>query len=134
MDGTILALDVGEARIGMALVHPIARLPQPHGALPNNSEIFDRLHEICTTEGVVRIVVGLPRGMQGQETAQTAAVRSFGDQLSTRLSLPIVWQDEAVTSVKAEAELKARRKPYQKEDVDALAAVYILEDYIHESV
>jgi RNase H-fold protein (predicted Holliday junction resolvase) len=54
--------------------------------------------------------------------------------LGQKLPLPISWQDEAVTSVRAEEELRARGKPYVREDIDALAATYILEDYLHEHV
>ena len=43
-------------------------------------------------------------------------------------------QDEALTSVKAEEELKDRKSPYEKGDIDSLAATYILQDYIEENV
>lgn len=131
-NGTILALDVGGARIGVALADGVARLAKPAGALPHDDHIFTQLRELCTREQVQRIVVGLPRGLDGQETAQTAQVRAFAAALSQHIALPLSWQDEAVTSVQAEAELRGRGKPYAKGDIDALAATYILEDYLHE--
>lgn len=130
-DGSILALDVGASRIGLAVASGAARLPHPAGFLPNDGSVLAALQEVCRREQVRTIVVGLPRGLDGQETQQTAVIRSFTEQLRAVIPLPVVWQDEAVTSAQAEAELRARGKPYGKGDIDALAATYILEDYLH---
>lgn len=131
---TLLALDIGEARVGVALANTLARIAHPSGALPRTEHIFDDIAALCRREQVDTLVLGLPRGMQGQDTPQTAAARAFGEMLAVRISLPQVWQDEAVTSVRAEAELQQRKKPYTKGDIDALAATYILEDYLHAAV
>ena len=131
--GTILALDVGAARIGLALASHVARLARPYGALAHGDDVLDRLREICDKERVSQVVIGLPRGMSGQATQQTATVESFGQRLES-LGLPVHWQDEAVTSVRAEEELRSRGKSYTKGDIDALAATYILEDYLHENL
>lgn len=131
--GTILALDVGAARIGLAIASYEARLASPYGALAHGDDVLARLREVCDKEHVSQLVVGLPRGMSGQATQQTATVQSFGRQLES-LDLPVHWQDEAVTSVRAEEELRSRGKPYAKGDIDALAATYILEDYLHENL
>lgn len=128
-DGSILALDVGAARIGLSLASTISRLARPAGALTNDEAVLQNLRNLCQHENVTHIVVGLPRGLGGQETRQTAEVRRFAEKLA-ELKIPISWQDEAVTSAQAEAELQARRKPYTKSDIDALAATYILEDYL----
>jgi putative Holliday junction resolvase len=85
-----------------------------------------------TEQGAVGLVIGLPRGLDGQETAQTRAVREFAEQLKPAVQLPYYWQDEAVTSRQAEEELKSRGKPYQKGDIDALSATYILEDFLRD--
>jgi putative holliday junction resolvase len=69
--------------------------------------------------------------MDGQETQQTRDTERFVSLLRDKTGLTVHMQDEALTSQKAEAELQARHKPYQKGDVDALAATYILEDYLH---
>ena len=132
--GTILALDVGSARIGMARASMAVRLAAPAGTLQHTGDVTDQLKAWCAKERVSQLVIGLPRGMDGQETAQTASVQEFGDKIGRELNLPIHWQDEAVTSIRAEEELQRRGKPYRKEDIDALAATYILEDYLHESV
>lgn len=129
-EGTILALDVGAARIGLALASRAARLASPYKTIANTPDSIAQLRAICEQEDVREIVIGLPRGMSGQETAQTAAVREYGEQLAPALPLPVHWQDETLTSVKAEEELENRGRPYQKADIDALAATYILEDYL----
>ncbi len=133
-DGTILALDVGSARIGLATASAATRLASPMGALHNTETAMRDLKDICSKEHVTQLVIGLPRNMAGQDTGQTAFVRDFGEQVERVLGLPMHWQDEAVTSVRAEEELRSRSKPYSKEDIDALAATYILEDYLHENV
>lgn len=130
----LLALDVGEKRIGVALAHPVARIAQPYATLENSAAIFSELQAIIEREGVQQVVVGLPRGLNGQETAQTAAVQAFGQQLISHLkNVTIVWQDEALTSRKAEAELSRRKGQWNKSEIDALAASYILEDYLLEN-
>lgn len=133
-DGTILALDVGAARIGLALASRVARLASPYRTIAMSPSAIAELHTISVQERVTQLVIGLPRGMQGQDTPQTIAVQEFAKQVTATLQLPVAWQDEAVTSVRAEAELKARGKPYEKGDIDALAATYILEDYLHENL
>lgn len=133
-EGKILALDIGAARIGLALADARIRLAQPSGIVRNDAHAAAELQALCVREGVVQLVAGLPRGMDGQETRQTDTVRVVGTQLSRTLGLPLAWQDEAATSLQAEAELQARGKPYAKADIDALAATYILEDYLNEHV
>jgi len=127
-----MSLDVGAQRIGVAQANVIARIAHPFDTLQHTDTIFDDITALLRKEQAIALVVGLPRGLSGQETAQTKYVEDFVDQLRPHLSLPIFWQDEAVTSQKAEAELQGRKKPYQKGDIDALAAAYILEDYLRE--
>ncbi|CAN5405160.1 Holliday junction resolvase RuvX [soil metagenome] len=127
----ILALDVGTVRIGVARASSLVRLPEPLVTLANNNDIWPTLRELCDQHNVGTLVVGLPRGLEGQDTAQTEAIRDFVEQLGQEVKLPIVLQDEAVTSVQAEQELTQRGKPFSKGDIDALAATYILEDYLN---
>lgn len=131
---TLLALDIGEARIGVALANTVARIAHPVGVVQRSGEVTNEMAALCKREHVDKVILGLPRGLQGQDTPQTQAVRVFGDELMRQLGLPYAWQDEAATSVQAEAELRHRKKPYTKGDIDALAATYILEDYLHETV
>jgi len=128
----ILALDVGDKRIGVAIANISVRFASPLTTITNDEMVWQQLTEIIETNDVGAIVVGLPRGLDGQETAQTHKAEVFMQQLRAHLGLPVHPQDEAATSVKAEEELAARGKPYAKGEVDALAATYILEDYLNE--
>lgn len=127
---SVLALDVGEQRVGVAVASLAARLPRPLVTLKQGEDFLMKLNDIIKAENVEALVVGLPRGLDGQTTAQTRAVESFTNELREHCQLPVHFQDEAVTSKQAEAELEARRKPYARGDIDALAATYILEDFL----
>jgi putative holliday junction resolvase len=129
---SVIALDVGAARIGVAVASLASRLPQPLKTIPHNDGVMEALSALCQEQNAVAIVVGLPRGLDGQHTAQTLAVELFASDLEKQLDIPLYWQDEAVTSAQAEAELLARKKPYSKGDIDALAATYILEDFMQD--
>jgi putative holliday junction resolvase len=132
--GSIMALDVGERRIGVALAGVVARLPRPLVTLTHDANIWSGLEALIEREAVSIVVVGLPRNLQGDDTLQTAFSRQFAAELAKRITVPVHLQDEALTSHKAEAELRRHGKPYTKGDIDALAATYILEDYLAQGV
>lgn len=125
-----LGLDVGEKRIGVAVASGFARLARPLAALKRSDSTLDDIAKLAEQEDIGTVVIGLPRGMESQETEQTRITEEFISQLRQRLSIVIVTQDEALTSRLAETELNKRGKPYEKGDVDSLAATYILEDYL----
>jgi len=131
-DGTILALDVGSKRIGLALASYAARIASPYKTIINDDEVWQQLRAICESEAVTQLVVGLPRGLDGQSTAQTQYAQDFATKLAAEVDLPVSLIDEAVTSRQAEAELVSRGRNFSKGDIDALAAVYMLEDYMSE--
>jgi len=126
----VLGLDVGERRVGIAVASLESKLPRPLTTLQRGEAFYDELRAIIETEAVVRLIVGLPRNLSGEATAQTQTTQAFVTELQSRIALPVELQDEALTSKQAEAELRARGKTYGKEDIDALAATYLLEDYL----
>jgi putative Holliday junction resolvase len=128
----IICLDVGSKRIGVAIATLAARLPRPLTTLQNDEAFMTHVQQIIAEQAVQAIVVGLPRGLSGQETAQTAIVQQFAADLGAAVQLPIHYQDEALTSVAAETELEERGGTYIKGDIDALAATYILQDYLDD--
>ncbi len=131
MPSNVLALDVGHKRVGVALARADVRVPVVLPTLDRQTDDFwQRLDTIIHGETVGLIVIGLPRGLDGQETTQTESARTFGRELSDKSGIPIHWQDEALTSVKAEAILDAGGKPYTKAHVDGVAASLILADYL----
>lgn len=126
---SVLALDVGSRRVGIAIASFEARLPRPLTTLLQGDKFFDELKTLVVDESVTDLVVGLPRGLEGQSTDQTVAIANFAKELKQHFELPVHFQDEAVTSRQAESELQSRGKDYVKTDIDALAATYILEDW-----
>jgi putative Holliday junction resolvase len=129
----ILALDVGDRRIGVATANSVARIASPLTTLLRNDQTPADIARLIQREGVTALVVGLPRNLSGSHTPQTVAVEQFAATLQNVITVPLYWQDEALTSRKAEAELEARGKPYQKGDIDALSATYILEDFLRDN-
>jgi putative Holliday junction resolvase len=125
--GKYLGIDYGSARIGLATADTDAKLASPLKAVGAHE-----LAAILASEGPFEaVIVGLPRGLDGQETAQTLAVRRFTDDiLGDRHGIEPVFQDEAGTSGVAEDHLKESGRKYSKGDIDAEAAAIILQDYL----
>jgi putative Holliday junction resolvase len=125
---SVLALDFGEKRVGLATANVIVRFASPLTTLTNNDQLFGNIEAVIKAENIIHLVVGYPRNMNGDATKQTGLAEEFAEKLRAEFALPVDLQDESLTSVKAEEELKDRS--YSKAEVDALAASYILEDWL----
>ena len=123
-----LGLDIGEKRIGVARVNMIARIPEPLVALANDDTFQSKLQQIIAEYEPDALIVGLPRNLNGEETPQTNYVKAFSQQNLTQYNVPILFQDETLSSVEAKTRLGGNLQP--KGLVDAQAAAIILEDYI----
>ncbi len=128
---TLMALDVGAARIGVALADTDVRIAIPFGTVEVDGNELKEVAYIVARESIDTIVVGYPRNQSGEATQQTAYVETFAEQL-TDMASNIVFQDESLTSVLAEQRLKDRGGSYTKGDIDAEAAVIILQDYVEQ--
>ncbi len=126
----IMALDYGDARIGVALADEQIKIAIAYGAIENNEDLFKELLKLALDNNIVKIVVGYPRNQSGEATEQTHKVEQFVEQLREFYDGKIEFQDESLTSVLAEQRLKSYKKPYSKADIDAHAATIILEDYL----
>ena len=126
----LLALDIGDKRVGVALASFNNKLPRPLVTLNNDLTLVSELQKIIEKYRVNTVIAGLPRSLNGDDSEQTKKVRQIIDNLSQDLGLPIITQDEALSSVRAEEELKSRGKMFAKMEIDKLAATFILEDYI----
>lgn len=124
----ILGLDIGKKRIGVARVNMVAKLPQPIGTIANDASFLGILGDLIKTYEIDTIVVGLPRSLDGNETDQSKYTRDFARNM-TEFNLPVIFQDETLSSVEAESRLSGRRA-YEKSKIDAMAAAVILEDYL----
>lgn len=127
----LLALDVGEKRIGVAQADATIPIAVPYGAIEVDGNEIQQVYELVVRNNIGTIVVGYPRNQQGEPTAQTQYVEAFVARLDDSPAR-IVYQDESLTSVIATQRLEAQKKPYSKADVDALAACLILEDYMEQ--
>ena len=125
-----IGLDVGSRRIGVALSREGVRLASPLTTLQVDGTEIDRICELVVAHQAACIVIGYPRNQSGDPTAQSRDVEEFATRLEARVSVPLHFQDESLTSVLAEDQLKAQKKQYRKEDIDARAAALILQDYI----
>lgn len=125
----IMALDVGEKRIGIALADGRVRIAVPLATIEVDGKELDRIAQIAKDEQATRLVVGYPRNQSGEPTRQTHYVTEFARRLET-IGLPIDFQDESLTSVQAEARLEAQGKPYKRAEIDSMAASIFLQDYL----
>jgi putative Holliday junction resolvase len=133
MGNNYLALDVGDRRVGLSVARSDVRFAIPKGAIDRSVEdVWAVLLKLIEDEDIGTVVMGLPRGLDGQETAQTAITREFAADFEARLGILVQFQDEAGTSRQAEDALRARKVSYTKSDIDALAATTILTDYLSE--
>lgn len=131
MSQSVIAIDYGNKRVGIARASVVARLPETLVTLENNSNLMSSIQNIIDKEDVSVVVVGLPRSLEGSDTEQTKKTRNFIEQLR-ELAVEVVEQDEAVTSEHALSELQQSKNKFVKSDVDQLAALYILEDYFSD--
>lgn len=125
---TLLALDVGDRRVGLALGDTVVRIAVPFGYLERGETIIRDITQIILEHHVETVVVGYPRNQSGEPTQQTAAVEAFAKELAEiDIDAELVFQDESLTSVEAERRL-GRVK--DKGEIDAEAASIILQDYL----
>ena len=133
----LLALDVGEKRIGLASGVAELRTALPAGVLRRTRLALDvrAVLEAARQRQADAIVVGIPYRPGGEESLQTKQVRGFIRALRKETSLPVHGVDEAFTSVEAEGLLRdAGLEPSRNRGaVDEAAAVLILRRYLSES-
>lgn len=131
MTKQLLALDVGEKRIGVAVADASIGIAVAYETIEVDGTEIEQIVRLLIDENIDTIVVGYPRNQSGEATTQTEYVEQFAKRLEPiDIDAEIVFQDESLTSVRAEELLKQQKRPYQKGDIDALAASLILQDYL----
>lgn len=126
---TIVCLDVGEKRIGVAVGDSVIRIAVPFETIDVDGNEIETIAEIFIKEKADVLVIGYPRNQAGEPTAQSKFVEEFSAKLSD-IASNIVFQDESLSSVLAEQQLVEYGRPYSKADIDAQAAAIILQDYL----
>lgn len=136
--GTLLALDFGLRRIGIASGSTITQTASPLQTIDaaDGEPDWIALDSLLEEWKPAILIVGLPYNTDGSESDMTARSRRFAAQLEERYGLQVSLADERYTSAEAESILKqqrqsgARNKRIRKEDVDSLAAALIAESWM----
>ena len=129
-----LAMDVGAKRIGLAVSDPLGITAQGLGVLPrkDRSKVLAQLLEVARKWQVQRVVVGLPRHMDGRLGDAAPEILKLAGDLGEALGVRVVTWDERLTTVEAErvllqADLSRRRR---RQVLDQQSAVLILQNYL----
>ena len=134
MTHPILAIDHGDARIGLAATDELGIGAHPVETIDcRKSEPIPRLLEVISKRKITAIVLGLPLRMDGSEGTSSAKVRKFGEELRRHLGeIPLTYFDERFTTVAASDKLReaGKKAKQQKNIIDQAAAVEILKDYL----
>lgn len=132
--GRVMALDLGEKRIGIAISDPTRMIASPHIVLNRRSRAddFARYRALIREQAVTLVVIGLPITLGGQEGQRAAWMRDYAEELGHSIDVPIVFWDESLTTIAATEALHAqgRRGRKLKDRVDAVAAALILQSYL----
>lgn len=133
----ILGLDYGSVTVGVAVNDGLGLTVQPVETIVRKEEnklrrTCARIEELVREYGISEIVLGLPLNMDGSEGKRAEKTRAFGDMLARRTGLPVVYQDERLTTVEADEILtdSGIRRQDRKTYIDQIAAVLILEEYL----
>ena len=130
----ILSVDYGDARTGVAVCDKNEILASPAGMIAEKDAqtLAQRIAQIARERRAERIVVGLPRNMDGSEGFRADACRAFASLLAETTGLETVMRDERLTTVSAHRALSDAGVfgKKRKQSVDAVSAVMILQDYI----
>ena len=127
----ILALDLGEARVGVALSDPLGMTAQPLEVV-ERYRLLKRLPELIAEYEVQRIVVGLPLRLDGSKGQAAQAVKAAAKEIEAAVKLPVELWDERLTTAQAQRMLigaDVSRKG-RKSNVDKVAAALILQSYL----
>lgn len=131
-----IALDVGDVRIGVAVSDLLGITANPRETYvrkkgDTNADI-EYFCEYAKREDADAFVLGLPKNMDGTEGDRAVVTRQFGDMLQEASGLPVLYQDERLTTVSAERMLIDAdvRREKRKKVIDKVAATIILQSYL----
>ncbi|MFQ5854206.1 MAG: Holliday junction resolvase RuvX [Anaerolineae bacterium] len=130
----IMALDVGERRIGVAVSDPLGIIARSLAVVKRDTDetAIARIKTLMDEEDVGRLIVGFPRSLSGAVGPQARAVEAFARQIESAIDVPVEMWDERLSTVTAVRVLTERGQSAreQKQTIDAVAAAVILQDYL----
>ena len=131
---TLLGIDYGGKRIGVATGNLGLKISTPLTVIQNDASVIDRIKKIVTEYRVSKIVMGLPLYKDGNESPLSITVKGFGTMLQEQLGLEVVYQNELLSSNEAQIHIKENmniRDPKKiKELIDKVAASMVLQEYM----
>lgn len=134
--GRIIAFDIGDKRIGVAISDPFNEMALPLETYWRKNLLRDveYLVELAKSKYAETIVCGLPVNFDGNKCEQTEKTKAFISELRKKTNIEIVTQDERFTTKEArrlllEADMRREKR---KDVIDKIAASYILEDYLRK--
>lgn len=132
----IISVDYGDVRTGVAACDKLQMLASPVTVIKQKDPelLSGEIKKICLEKKAEKIVLGLPKNMDGSEGFRAEACKEFAKLLSEKTGLSVDFQDERLTTVSAHNILNATdtRGKKRKAVVDAVSAVLILEDYLRK--
>ncbi len=130
----ILSVDYGDARTGIAVCDRMQMLASPVTVINQSYEpkLIAEIKALCEKKGAEKIVVGLPKNMDGSQGERAQKCKAFAEKLQQETGIITEMQDERLTTVSAHRALNVTNVTgkKRKEIVDAVSAVMILEDYL----
>jgi putative Holliday junction resolvase len=128
----ILGIDLGRARIGVAVSDELGMLAHPVETIPASTDAARRIAEIVREKDAERVVVGLPRHMNGSVGTGATEALAFAEKLQALLSCEVVTWDERLTTTAANRALResGRKTRDSRGVVDQVAAQMILQGYL----
>jgi putative pre-16S rRNA nuclease len=133
---TILGFDFGLKNIGVAVGQELTSSANPLTVIKAREGIpnWDDIETLIQQWQPQLLVVGLPLNMDGSEQEMTVTARRFGNRLNGRFHLPVVWQDERLSTYEALEQLGVRDKMQAKNrsDVDRISAQLILQSWLNQ--
>jgi putative Holliday junction resolvase len=134
----LLALDVGERRIGVAVSDPIGMVARPLTTIVRASRQadFEAIAQLVAEYEVEQVIVGLPLSLDGSEGPQARQTRRYAGRLAQALTVPITLWDERYSTVTATQILQGQGKRSRRArgDIDAAAAAVFLQSYLDAHV
>ncbi len=127
-----LAVDYGNKRTGLAVCDRNETMASPLRVIHEPSRVIQVISEVVGEERIEGIVIGLPLNMDDSEGFQAKRVREFGEALSRKVKIPILFHDERLSSFSASEKLATMSltRSRRKKRLDALAAAEILEGFL----
>jgi len=130
IEQAFLGIDPGEKRVGVAYKAAGQLQAQPLSVLENVSDVYAKIASLAEERECASVIVGLPRNIHGNDTAQTVRARAFAGELADATSLHIIMYDEFDSSTRARLRLGAKTRVEEKRLLDAVAAAILIEDYL----